>query len=91
MANVWEKAMTILAGDLKSSLRYLITTVHETPLHGAFECANDSWLVIHNNKSGEKIHFLTLPACFWIPIIFSNLSFNCSDLLYISEKPSGTS
>ena len=27
------------------------------------------------------INFLTFPACFWIPIIFSNLNYNCSNLL----------
>ena len=27
------------------------------------------------------MYFLTFPACFWIPIIFSNLNSNCSDLL----------
>ena len=25
-------------------------------------------------------NFLTFPACFWIPIIFSTLNFNCSNL-----------
>ena len=29
----------------------------------------------------EKIYFLTFPACFSIPIIFSNLNSNCSNLL----------
>ena len=29
----------------------------------------------------EKIAFLTFPACFYIPIIFSNMNYNCSDLL----------
>ena len=27
------------------------------------------------------LHFLTFPACFWIPITFSNLNCNCSNLL----------
>jgi hypothetical protein len=26
-------------------------------------------------------YFLTFPACFWIPIIFSNLNYNCSNFL----------
>ena len=30
-------------------------------------------------------HFLTFPACFWIPIFFSNLNSNCSNLFLISE------
>ena len=30
---------------------------------------------------GKKNPFLTFPACFYIPIIFSNLYFNCSNLL----------
>ena len=28
-----------------------------------------------------KCNFLTFPACFWIPIIFSNFNYNCSNLL----------
>ena len=28
----------------------------------------------------DNIYFLTFPACFSIPIIFSNLNFNCSNL-----------
>ena len=33
-------------------------------------------------KSSEQIwNFLTFPACFEIPMIFSNLNFNCSNLL----------
>ena len=29
----------------------------------------------------RKDNFLTFPACFSIPIFFSNLSYNCSNLL----------
>ena len=29
----------------------------------------------------NSFHFLTFPACFKIPIIFSNLNYNCSNLL----------
>jgi hypothetical protein len=28
-----------------------------------------------------KSHFLTFPADFWIPIIFSNFNYNCSNIL----------
>ena len=30
---------------------------------------------------GYKVSFLTFPACFSIPIIFSNLNYNCSNSL----------
>ena len=55
-------------GDLKSSLRYLITTVHETPLHGAFECANDSWLIIHIVKVEKR--YLSCLVCFELSWFF---------------------
>ena len=29
------------------------------------------------------VNFLTLSSCFYIPIIFSNLNSNCSNLLYL--------
>ena len=29
----------------------------------------------------KKVHILSFPACFWIPIIFSNFNYNCSNLL----------
>ena len=35
-------------------------------------------LILINNKN---FHFLIFPACFSIPIIFSNLNYNCSNLL----------
>ena len=43
-------------------------------------------MIIH--KMGWKqilteYSFLTFPACFWIPIIFSNLNSNSSNLLYL--------
>ena len=28
----------------------------------------------------KLVSFLTFPACFYIPIIFSNLNYNCSNL-----------
>ena len=31
------------------------------------------------NKKYISIVFLTFPACFWIPIFFSNLNYNCSN------------
>ena len=34
---------------------------------------------VHTHNSID--FFLTFPACFWIPIIFSNLNYNCSNLL----------
>ena len=34
---------------------------------------------------GLYIYFLTFPACFWIPIIFSNLNSNCSNFYKIWE------
>ena len=32
-------------------------------------------------KSRGNVSFLTFPACFKIPIFFSNLNYNCSNLL----------
>ena len=33
------------------------------------------------SNSNKIIFFLTIPACFWIPIFFSNMNSNCSNLL----------
>ena len=41
---------------------------------------NHSKLVQHDSVQ-KKLYFLTFPACFWIPIIFSNMISNCSNLL----------
>ena len=42
----------------------------------------DSLLFYQREKQTKNI-FLTFPACFYIPIIFSNLNSNCSNLLYL--------
>ena len=36
-----------------------------------------------NEAKPRKDNSLTFPACFYIPIIFSNLNSNCSNLLYL--------
>ena len=43
------------------------------------------------NNFWKQNVFLTFPAYFYIPIFFSNLNSNCSNLLDTYEKPPGTS
>ena len=43
--------------------------------------SNERLIAINQDPLGKKIFFLTFPACFYIPIIFSNLNYNCSNLL----------
>ena len=40
-------------------------------------------LLGRSDTDNGKASFLTFPACFSIPIIFSNLNSNCSNLLYL--------
>ena len=48
---------------------------------------SSSFDILFQRKDRKKVlpyvfnPFLTFPACFYIPIIFSNLNYNCSDLL----------
>ena len=41
----------------------------------------DPRFLVSRVKESEQHHFLTFPACFSIPIFFSNLNYNCSNLL----------
>ena len=49
------------------------------------------FLIILMQKNDNKTTFLTFPACFLIPILFSNLNCKCSNLSYVHEKPPGRS
>ena len=40
-------------------------------------------VLLNEGEKSQKSHFLTFPACFQIPIMFSNFNFNCSNLSYL--------
>ena len=41
--------------------------------------------LMHGGSSLKLNYFLTFPACFRIPIFFSNLNSNCSNLFYLRK------
>ena len=70
-----------LNNSTEGSLKY-----HTLSVYFPFVKYNREKMLIHSKNTlslslGEKINFLTFPACFSIPKIFSNLNSNCSNLL----------
>ena len=60
MANIWEKAVPILAGNLNSGLSYLITTVSRIQHHEAWKCnkRNKLFLGISDVVQGNLVGYL---------------------------------
>ena len=59
--------------------------LHIICIHILPRCGPSVYCILVNGMLEKAFHahfpFLSFPACFWIPIIFSNLNSNCSDLL----------
>ena len=82
---------------------YLLAETCSTEMRHAYGREQKSFavwfeLICHHNlciavefMRKEINTFLTFPACFLIPIIFSNLNDNCSNFLDTYKKPPGTS
>ena len=59
--------------------------LHIICIHILPRCGPSVYCILVNGMLEKAFHahfpFLSFPACFWIPIFFSNLNSNCSDLL----------
>ena len=63
MVNIWEKAKSILAGNLNSGLSYIIITV----LNSMFRSGLVDMLVTHANKEGFGLTPLSREPCGYMP------------------------
>ena len=60
MANNWEKAVSILVGNLNSGLCYLITTVFSEPLKQNELCLKKMSFENYRSKFSFRNHFTTM-------------------------------
>ena len=71
-------------GKYRSNLYYFVwqnwNVNHESAQCGTCLDWQCNWRGKYLNNFSKKTRFLTFPACFSIPIIFSNFDFNCSNL-----------
>ena len=82
LIQVWEKENICENCTIFKSISNQISLCDRVPIQTLKTGSNLKKLIEQqkNNKSRKK-YFLTFPACFSIPIFFSNLNSNCSNLL----------
>jgi len=74
-STVWKKSFKCLNNWVKLEN---ITSIHAWTCK-LFSHTRKTFSHFNSENVTNKVHFLTFPACFSVPIFFSNSSFNCSN------------